>query len=62
MDCILSQGTWLIGSTSTIFNNLDIVRTQIDSTIEVFTQDLETQEREFEAWLKFEDYDPDELI
>lgn len=35
---------------------------KIGSTIEVLSQELEMQERDFEAWLKFEDFDPDELI
>lgn len=57
MDQILSQGTQLISSTCTIVNNLDAVRVEVDRTIKVFSQELETQEKDFEAWLKFEDYD-----
>lgn len=62
MDRMMSQGTWLLISTCTIISNLDAMRTEVEKTKEAFSKELETQEKDFESWLKFEDYDSDDLI
>lgn len=41
MDRMLSQGSQLISLACTIVSNLDVVRTEVDSTIKVFSQELE---------------------
>lgn len=62
MDIMLSQVTRLLSLAYTISNNLYVVRKEVDSTIEIFSQELEIQEKDFEAWLKYGDYDLDDLI
>lgn len=45
IDQMLSQGTQLISLACAIVNKLDAVRTEVDNTIEIFSQELETQEK-----------------
>lgn len=62
MDRLLSQETHLIGFVVTLVNNLEGVRSKVDKTLDLFSQELDTYEKEFDSWLKLQDFQLDVLV
>lgn len=42
MDMMLSQGTHLLSSKVTLINDLEIVKSEVDKTLDLLSQELET--------------------
>lgn len=56
MDIMLSQEAHLLCSAVTLIINLEGVESEVDKTLDLLSQELETQDKYFYSWLKLEDF------
>lgn len=62
MDRLVIQRTRLLCSVVTLVNNLEEVKIEIDKTLNLFSNELEAHEKDFNSWLKLEDFQLDILV
>lgn len=62
MDRLLSQGAHLLCSTITLISGLEEVKVEIENNLNLFSSKLEAHEKDFDSWLKLEDFQLDVLV